>query len=146
MKTFAELPASPFEAPWIRSLWHARITVEPAPEECRVWGRVLEGPCWLYHGSTNGKGHSRVRIKGRLQYLHRHSLASFHGMEIWQLDTVDHLCRRRNCFQPFHVEDVTMLENYLRGEGPNQTATQFKPTEAYINPDDEDLEKALRGY
>jgi len=135
--------ASPFAAHWVRVSWHAKITVEPAPEGCRVYGRTIEGPCWLWHGWTNGKGHGRVKIDGRGYYLHRWSLAALLNIDVGQLDTVDHLCRNRNCFNPLHVESVTPLENYIRGNGP---VAAFKAPEAYADNDDEDLEKALRGY
>lgn len=146
MKTLADLPASPFVAPWIKPSWHARITVEPAPEGCRIFGRQIQGPCWLYHGATNGKGHSRVYItyapgKDHGVYLHRLSLAAFHGIETCDLDTVDHLCRNRNCFQPLHVESVTPIENYVRGDGPSY---QFKSNDN--EPDQDDLAASLRGY
>lgn len=147
-KTLLDLPASPFVAPWIKPIWHNRITVETAPGECRIHGRTLQGPCWLWHGATNGKGHGRVFIrpvpgKDYGVYLHRLSLAAFHGIDIGQLDAVDHLCRRRNCFQPLHVESVTPIENYLRGDGPKY---QFKAAEPANDITDEDLQALIRGY
>lgn len=138
------LPSSPFLAPWVLPCWHNRIRVEEAPDECRVYGRALVGPCWLWLGWNNGKGHGVVQIKGERLYLHRYSLASFHGIEVHALDTVDHLCRNRNCFNPLHVESVTPIENYRRGDGP---AWQFKKPEEYETAlDGEDLAAALKGY
>lgn len=138
------LPSSPFEAPWVLQQWHDRIRVEPAPDGCRVFGREIIGPCWLWLGWNNGKGHGVVQINGVRLYLHRYSLAAYHGIEVHQLDTVDHLCRNRNCFNPQHVEPVTPIENYIRGDGPK---FQFKRADEYQSPlSDEDTEALIRGF
>lgn len=112
--------------------------MEPAPPDCRIYGRELVGPCWLWHGATNGKGHGRVFITVAPRrdvgvYLHRLSLAAFLGIDTDALDNVDHLCRRRNCFQPLHVESVTPIENYERGDGK---AHQFLNTVERLSDDD----------
>lgn len=145
MPTFDQLPISPCVAPWVRKRWLDRITVAPPPIECRIYGRELIGPCWLWHGATNGKGHGRVFItkdgKDYGHYLHRLSLASFHGIGPAALDHVDHLCRRRNCFQPLHVESVTPIENCERGDGK---AHQFLNQVERLSEDD--IEALIRGY
>jgi len=141
LKTINDLPFAPCLAPWVRKSWLKKITVEKAPDGCRVWGRVLEGPCWLFHGSCNGKGHRKVRVQKRLQYLHRYSFSEFHGIPLAFVDNGDHLCRNRNCFQPLHIDNVTSLENWLRGDGHLTTFKTAEPTQA-----DEDLVAALRGY
>lgn len=137
------LPARPEDAPWLAASWLEKITVEPAPGVCRIYGRVLLGPCWLWQGATNGKGHARVRIDGVLQYLHRHSLASFLGVDIASLDNVDHLCRNRNCCQPLHLESVTAAENYDRGDG-HLTQIQFQPKQHELS--DDDVRGLLEGF
>lgn len=123
----------PFTAPFILPQWHGRIVQVPAPLECRVYGREWPagGMCALWRGWSNGKGHGIVRVKGRRRYLHRYSYACFHGIEIDQLDIMDHLCRNRPCFNPYHLEDETYLENYRRGDGVNY---QFKKAEEYTEP------------
>ncbi len=147
LKTIDDLPFSPCMAPWVRPSWYAKITVEKPPEGCRVWGRTIEGPCWLYHGACNGKGHRKVWIDGRLQYLHRISFAAFYEIPLHMVEAGDHLCRNRNCFQPLHIDNVTSIENWLRGDG---VRTAFKTAEQYaaeITQADEDLAAAMiRGY
>jgi hypothetical protein len=133
------LPASPFAAPWIKPSWHSRIIIGRALSESRIWGREVVGFCWLWCGWQNGKGHGRVKHRGRGTYLHRLSLASYHGLEVAELDTCDHICVNRNCFHPWHVESVTPIENYERGLGP---AFQFRPPEEY----DDQLAADLRGW
>jgi hypothetical protein len=134
-----QLPASPFVAPWIKRSWHSRITVCADVGHCRIYGRKLVGPCWLWHGWNNGKGHARVRMGDRGVYLHRLSLASYLGVSLDELDNCDHLCCQRNCFQPLHVESVTQTENYWRGNG---ALTQFRSNEEI----EDDLAAQLRGY
>lgn len=117
LKTIDDLPFAPCLAPWVKRSWLPKITVEPPPEGCRIWGRELVGPCWLYHGADNGKGHKKVRVDGRLQYFHRFSFAQFYGIPIHLIEAGDHLCRNRNCFNPLHIDNVTSIENWLRGDG-----------------------------
>jgi hypothetical protein len=68
-----------------------------------------ETGCWLWQGSTDSKGYGRhsgqqwhrtywIQIKGEIPL----------GLEL------DHLCRRRLCFRPEHLELVTHRENLLR--------------------------------
>lgn len=144
LKTIDDLPFAPCLAPWVKPSWYRSITVVPAPAECRVWGKEILGPCWLYHGADNGKGHKKVRIDGRYQYFHRVSFSAFHGIPLAQVDTCDHLCRNRNCFQPLHIDSVTSIENWLRGDGH---LTTFKPKTAVEQDADDDLAAAMiRGY
>lgn len=116
-KSAVDLTLSPFTAPWILPIWHDRIVLGETVPDCIIHGRVLTGVCWLWTGWANGKGHPKVGVKRRATYLHRLSLAAFLGIEIWQLDKVDHLCRIRPCFNPRHLEDVTQQENFSRGNG-----------------------------
>lgn len=149
-KTIDDLPFAPCLAPWVQRSWLVRITVEPAPLECRVYGRELIGPCWLYHGWDNGKGHKKVRIDGRVHYLHRFSFATFHGIPLHAVEAGDHLCRNRNCFQPLHIDNTTSIENWLRGDG-HLTAFKSSFVTAEENGQtnmlsDEDLQALIRGF
>lgn len=135
-----ELPASPFVAPWILPKWHGRIIISSHVSESVIYGREVKGLCWLWCGWQNGKGHGKIKLRTRTLYIHRYSLASYHGMDASELDTCDHICRNRNCFHPLHVESVTPIENYERGLGP---VFQFREAAEY---DGDDLAAALRGY
>lgn len=76
----------------------------------------LKSSCWIFPLGGNGRGYSQVRWHGKKVYAHRLLFEALvnkipHGM------TIDHLCRRRNCANPAHLEVVTMRENVLRGDG-----------------------------
>jgi hypothetical protein len=120
----------PFTTPWILPSWHGRIVIAPVPLECRVWGRQwpVGGNCCLWTGWNNNKGHGIVRLKGKRIYLHRYSFASHHGVHWDSLDTIDHLCRNRPCFNPYHLEDQSQGVNYDRGDG---VSWQYKKPEEY---------------
>lgn len=69
--------------------------VEPPPG--------LVEPCWLWRGGLNGKGYGP----------HRASYEANRG-PIPPGHVLDHLCRRRSCINPAHLEPVTQSENELR--------------------------------
>lgn len=136
MKGLALLPASPFDAPWILASWADRISEAAPPEffcDC--------GNCWLWHGWSNGKGHGKVKIAGRGVYLHRYTFEQFQGVALFGGMVLDHLCRVRNCFNPLHLDSVTPLENYMRGDGPK---FQFKPIIDYAS--EEDIAALAQGF
>ena len=75
-------------------------------------------PCWLFQ-KTNHTGYARFSIAHRyLPMAHRVCYELFVG-EIPEGLTLDHLCRRRNCVNPIHLEPVTLRENTIRGVGPS---------------------------
>lgn len=86
----------------------------PQPRRTRI---DLDAPCDLWTGSKNDQGYGYLTIDGRRVYAHRVSYQLHVGPipRGWQ---VDHLCRRRNCIQPGHLEAVTNRENTLRGNHP----------------------------
>jgi hypothetical protein len=75
--------------------------------------------CWEYDGYHDKKGYAQGRYTdpktGRVgtQLMHRVSYAHFNG-EIIGDNQVDHTCQNEGCCNPFHLEQVTMLENLLR--------------------------------
>ncbi len=74
--------------------------------------------CWLWQGSLdkNGYGVFSSTVPAR---AHRWSYKYYKGKLIKGL-TIDHLCRVRNCVNPNHLEQVTVLENILRGKEANR--------------------------
>ena len=75
--------------------------------------------CWLWTGRKNRKGYGifhfsipRLGTKGQL--AHRFVYLNYVG-PIPDGLTIDHLCRVRNCVNPFHLEPVTIRENVQRG-------------------------------
>jgi HNH endonuclease len=77
-----------------------------------------ENGCWLYTGSIrNGYGFINVGgfKHGRKFRVHRLTYQFFIGPIPYGLQ-LDHLCRVRNCANPWHLEPVTRRHNILRGE------------------------------
>ena len=63
---------------------------------------------WVLRGEPEGRAKTRL--------LHRVMWEKWHGKSIPEGMTIDHLCRNRACFNPLHLEVVTLRENILRGE------------------------------
>lgn len=106
-------------APWVLPSWLVRITIEPAPATSRWYGEpIVGGNCCIWNGWTNGKGHGRVKIHGENWYVHRWAFMCHHDIDAPPGNPIDHLCRIRACFNPYHLESVSPLENYIRGDGP----------------------------
>jgi hypothetical protein len=79
--------------------------------------------CWVGPWATTKKGYVAINIGRRKEQIYRFVYAALRG-PIPQGLTLDHLCRNRRCFNPDHLEPVTMLENILRGT--NSTKTRCK--------------------
>jgi len=81
------------------------------------WHRESLDPaaCWLWDAYTNRpKPYGRFRLDGKLEVAHRVAYRMFVG-PIPDGLTLDHLCRRPRCVNPFHLEPVTVTENIRRG-------------------------------
>lgn len=83
--------------------------------------RVTRGGCWVWNGLLNkSDGYGWIQISDlrglRMRHAHRFSYELFIG-PIPEGLTIDHLCRRRSCVNPLHLEPVTGRENTLRGRG-----------------------------
>lgn len=70
------------------------------------------GECWLWAGST-GRGYALVQHDGKLRPVHRLLYELLRG-PIPEGLQLDHLCRVRNCVNPYHLEPVTGRENLMR--------------------------------
>ena len=88
----------------------------------RFWSKVYAAPsgCWLWMGGKVGEGYGQYWESSArpVRVAHRVSYEDLIGA-IPTLLTLDHLCRVRNCVNPWHVEPVTQRENTLRGIGPS---------------------------
>jgi len=75
-----------------------------------------EDGCWNWTAYCNAgrKPYGRVRFQGRLWTVHRLAYSLLVGPVDDDL-TVDHLCRNHRCFNPDHLEPVTVQENISRG-------------------------------
>lgn len=71
--------------------------------------------CYIWQGSTNGRGYGIIWSAGRRQYVHRVTYEIENG-PIPKGLMIDHLCRETLCCNPEHLEAVTNRENTLRGK------------------------------
>lgn len=84
----------------------------------RFWSKVDGGDvdsCWLWTGKTNDSGYGIFRNDGKKDVrAHRWAYDSLIA-DIPVGLQIDHLCRTRNCVNPWHLEPVTLAENTRRG-------------------------------
>lgn len=71
--------------------------------------------CWIWTADTNDwpKRYGRFKVLRRLALAHRVAYEIFVG-RLSDGMTLDHLCRRPDCVNPFHLEQVTNSENVSR--------------------------------
>jgi hypothetical protein len=90
------------------------LTVDSAE---RFWSKVEQsGDCWLWTGGKS-RGYGQFWWDGQMRPAHRVSFTARVG-EIAAGLELDHLCRNRACVNPAHLEPVSGLENWARGESP----------------------------
>ena len=70
--------------------------------------------CWDWTGSKV-RGYGIFMWRGRNIAAHRFAFELLRGPVPDGLD-LDHLCRRRHCVNPWHLEPVTRRVNLLRGD------------------------------
>ena len=79
--------------------------------------------CWVWPGSLATGGYGLTPIRGadgkkRTIGVHRLAYEAVIGPIPDGLQ-IDHLCRNRACFNPYHLEAVSGHENWRRGESPS---------------------------
>jgi hypothetical protein len=90
------------------------------PAIARIIEHVIlhEDGCWIVDGAKTPAGYAHVNLgNGRYQHSHIVTFEHFRGSVPEGLE-LDHLCRVRDCVNPWHLEAVTHRENCLRGEAP----------------------------
>lgn len=76
--------------------------------------------CWIWQKSKSRNGYGKMFVgskrdgTNRLGEAHRVAYEAYRGPIPAGLEC-DHLCRRRDCVNPDHIELVTHMENMLRG-------------------------------
>lgn len=69
--------------------------------------------CWVWTGTTNGRGYGRVWSVGKQKKAHRVFYELLVG-DIPEDLELDHLCFNKLCVNPAHLEPVTHQENLRR--------------------------------
>jgi hypothetical protein len=75
----------------------------------------VEGECWIWTAGLTNNGYARFKYGGKTVMGHRFAFESVNG-PIPEGLALDHLCRRRPCVNPSHLEAVTPRTNVLRGD------------------------------
>lgn len=75
-------------------------------------------PCWDWQKSLNSDGYGQMQIDFFRAKAHQWMYSLF-VENVPKGKEVDHLCKRRNCVNPAHLEAVTHRENVLRGSSPS---------------------------
>lgn len=89
---------------------------KPNLTEARLFSKIKKTTrCWIWTGTVLATGYGQLSWDGRLQPAHR-VVYQFCGNKIPPDKQLDHLCRKRNCVNPEHLEPVTCRENLLRGK------------------------------
>jgi hypothetical protein len=104
------------------------VIVRPSMRRLRsFFKRVVvdrESGCWVWIGALREDGYgfawTGVKPNGGIG-AHRLAYIWFVG-EFDRALSIDHLCRRRNCVNPVHLEPVTHAENMRRALSHRRTA------------------------
>ena len=73
------------------------------------------GPCWIWTGATTARGYGRFQPgpERGVWYVHR-LIYDWAVGPIPDGHEIDHVCRRKSCCNPMHLEAVTHAENVAR--------------------------------
>lgn len=119
--------------------WNRRGSVEKRPRvydaENLFWSKVNKlgetpdhrpdlGCCWDWNASLNTRdGYGQVNFRGKMRRAHTVA----YELEVGRVPAglvLDHLCRRRHCVNPSHLEPVTLAENTKRGMAPSAVSVR----------------------
>lgn len=81
----------------------------------RLMDRCIPEPnsgCWLWEGSTNGRGYGLAFLQGgkKMTGAHRAMLIA-HGVPVGPADVVLHTCDMPGCVNPEHLQVGTQADN-----------------------------------
>ena len=101
-------------------LMHPQLTRSQAARKILALCAVSETGCWIPRRNPKRHGYVYVMASGMNYRAHRLIYEVLVG-PIPEGLQIDHLCRKRPCINPLHLEPVTARQNVLRG---NTTAAQ----------------------
>ena len=113
--------------------WEKVDKLGPIPELCPELG-----PCWVWTGGKNPRsGYGQFSKGGRegMTQAHRASYEISVG-PIPLGATLDHLCNRRDCVNPDHIDPCSTGENSARGAQRRTACKRGHPYDenTYIHP------------
>jgi len=84
--------------------------------DTKFWNSLVkkENGCWEFSGYITPDGYGRLRYGKEKILAHRLAFYLTYG-QINPGMTIDHLCHNTKCCNPKHLEQVTPIENVLRG-------------------------------
>lgn len=71
--------------------------------------------CWMWIACKNSDGYGQLKIERKTIGAHRFSYEYFIGDISEELE-IDHLCKARDCVNPYHLETVKHSTNVARGD------------------------------
>jgi hypothetical protein len=87
------------------------------------WEEEPSSGCWIWTASITRTGYGMMRDGAKNKLAHRIAYELHRGHSVPEGLQLDHLCRKRNCINPYHLEAVTQSVNLLRspelGKGTN---------------------------
>jgi HNH endonuclease len=90
------------------------------------------GSCWIWIGGTNSSGYGYLHSRDRIVGVHRLGYTLLAGPIPDGLEP-HHLCHRRTCWNPAHLEPMTHYENLRRRTKPRQGSRPRVSTLIYTN-------------
>lgn len=97
---------------------------------------VDAGGCWIWSGDQTTTGYGRLHAHGRVHRAHRFAYEVFVGPVPGGLP-LDHLCRKRACCNPEHLEPVTQHVNLRRSPDTITSINAAKTECVHGHPFDE---------
>lgn len=109
-----------------------------------IYGEDNQYPteCWIWLKHKDTSGYGRIYWKEKEIGAHCFSYIFYIG-DIPINFEIDHLCRRRDCVNPDHLEAVTKQINIRRGKGP--AAKHAKQTHCYNGHEFNEKNSRLEG-
>jgi hypothetical protein len=87
---------------------------------------VTDGDCLIWQGAVSSSGYGSVWDGARTVSAHRAAYEAARGSVPYGL-TLDHLCRKKLCINPEHLEPVTNAENLRRAASARTHCKQGHP-------------------
>lgn len=105
------------ELPTDSEVFWSRVTEGPLP------AHVPElGPCWLWTGATGTKGYGKFSPHRGMHFTaHRWAYEQLRAA-IPEALTLDHLCLRKTCVNPWHLDPCPAAENARRQHALRRSA------------------------